>query len=90
MIRVDLPALGTDFSIPFFVVEGAEDDVTPASLAKAYFDQITAPSKAFLLIPEAGHMALLTKSDVFLKFLLTNVRPLVVGPQDGIRQGSNQ
>ncbi len=89
MIRVDLPALGTDFSIPFFVVEGAEDDVTPASLAKAYFDQITAPSKAFLLIPEAGHMALLTKSDVFLKFLLTNVRPLVVGPQDGIRQGSN-
>jgi pimeloyl-ACP methyl ester carboxylesterase len=75
---VDLPALGTGFSIPFFIVEGAEDDVTPASLAQAYFDEITAPRKAFLLIPDAGHMALLTKSDLFLKFLLTNVRSLAL------------
>lgn len=80
MMRVDLPALGTNFSIPFFVVEGAEDDITPASLAKAYFDQITAPRKAFMLIPDAGHMALLTKSDVFLTFLQTSVRPLVLAP----------
>ena len=40
MMRVDMPALGTDFSIPFFVVEGAEDDITPASLAKAYFPDL--------------------------------------------------
>ncbi len=78
MMRVDLPALGTGFSIPFVIVEGAEDDVTPASLAQAYFDEITAPRKAFLLIPDAGHMALLTKSDLFLKFLLTNVRSLAL------------
>lgn len=57
LMRVDLPALGTDFSIPFFVVEGEEDDVTPAPLARAYFDKVTAPHKAFLLIPDAGHMA---------------------------------
>jgi pimeloyl-ACP methyl ester carboxylesterase len=76
MMRVDLPAMGTDFSIPFFIVDGAEDDITPASLAKAWLDLITAPQKAFWLIPDAGHMALLTRSDLFLKFLLTNVRPL--------------
>jgi pimeloyl-ACP methyl ester carboxylesterase len=80
MMRVDLPALGTDFSIPFFIVEGAEDDITPASLAQGYFDQITAPRKAFLLVPEAGHMALLTRSDDFLKFLLMQVRPLASLP----------
>ena len=76
LMRVDLPALGTDFSIPFFVVEGEEDDITPASLARAYFDRITAPRKAFLLMPDAGHMALLTRSDAFLEFLMVNVRPL--------------
>ena len=57
---------------------GAEDDVTPASLAQTYFDQITAPKKSFLLMPRAGHMALLTRSDDFLKFLLTDVRPVAV------------
>jgi pimeloyl-ACP methyl ester carboxylesterase len=81
MMRVDLPALGTDFSVPVFIVEGAEDDVTPAALARAYFEQITAPRKAFLLIPDAGHMALLTRSDDFLKFLLANVRPLAAAPR---------
>jgi pimeloyl-ACP methyl ester carboxylesterase len=80
LMRVDLPALGTDFSIPFFVVEGEEDDITPAPLARAYFDKVTAPHKTFLLMPDAGHMALLTRSDVFLKFLLTEVRPLVLKP----------
>jgi len=74
MMREDLPALGSDFSIPIFIVQGAEDDVTPTSLAKTYFDQITAPRKSFLLMPHAGHMALLTRSDDFLKFLLTTVR----------------
>jgi len=78
MMREDLPALGTDFSIPVFIVEGAEDDVTPASLAQTYFDQITAPKKSFLLMPHAGHMALLTQSDAFLKFLVTDVRPVAI------------
>ena len=74
MMQVDLPALGTNFSIPVFIVAGAEDDITPASLAQTYFGQITAPRKSFLLMPHAGHMALLTRSDDFLKFLLTTVR----------------
>ncbi len=80
LMHVDLPALGTDFSIPFFVVEGEEDDVTPAALAKDYFDKVTAPRKDFLLMPDAGHMALLTRSDIFLKFLLDEVRPVVLKP----------
>jgi pimeloyl-ACP methyl ester carboxylesterase len=86
MMRVDLPALGTEFSMPFFVVEGAEDDITPASLAKIYFDRITAPHKKFELIPDAGHMALLTRSDLFGEFLVANVRPLAeVQSQAGVR-----
>jgi len=69
LARMDLPALGTDFTIPVFIVQGADDDMTPASLARAYFDRITAPRKAFLLVPGAGHVALMTRPDAFLKFL---------------------
>jgi len=78
VMRIDLPALGTGFPIPFFVVQGAEDDVTPASLAQAYFDQVVAPRKAMLLVPGAGHMVMMTRPDAFLKFLLANVRPLAL------------
>jgi pimeloyl-ACP methyl ester carboxylesterase len=78
LMQMDLPARGTDFSIPFFVIQGADDDITPASLAQAYFDQVTAPRKSMLLIPDAGHMALMTKPDTFLQFLLANVRPLAL------------
>jgi pimeloyl-ACP methyl ester carboxylesterase len=78
MMRMDLPALGTTFSIPFFVVQGVEDDITPAVLAQTYFDQVRAPRKSMLLIPDAGHMALMTRPDTFLKFLLANVRPLAL------------
>jgi pimeloyl-ACP methyl ester carboxylesterase len=76
LARMDLQALGTDFSIPFFIVQGADDDITPASLARAYFDRITAPKKAFLLVPDAGHVALMTRPDAFVKFLRANLRPI--------------
>ena len=78
MMREDLRTMGTDFLVPVFIVEGADDDITPASLARSYFDQITAPRKAFFLIRDAGHMALLTRSNAFLQILLANVRPLAL------------
>ena len=78
VMSVDLPALGTDFPVPFFVVQGAEDDITPAALAREYVDQVTAPQKSMLLVADAGHMALMTRPEVFLQFLLANVRPLAL------------
>jgi pimeloyl-ACP methyl ester carboxylesterase len=59
-----------------FVFQGAEDDFTPTRLAKAYVDGITAPQKQFVVIAGAGHTALNTKSDEFLKLLDQWVRPL--------------
>ena len=77
-MRVDLPSLGNDFPIPFFVIAGAEDDITPFPLARAWFDRITAPHKGFFLIPDSGHLALMTRSDEFLRILNENVRPLAI------------
>ena len=55
MSRVDLPALGNDFSVPVYIVQGAEDLVTVPELAKRYLDGISAPDKRFVLVPRAGH-----------------------------------
>lgn len=53
--RIDLPALGTTFEVPVYMVQGAEDLVTVPEVAKAYFDRISAPAKQFVLVPRAGH-----------------------------------
>ena len=74
---VSLPKLGTDFHIPFFLVQGAEDLVTVPEVAKAYFDTITAPSKKFRLVPSAGHDPNAALVDAQYEILKTDIRPLV-------------
>jgi pimeloyl-ACP methyl ester carboxylesterase len=76
--KIDLPALGTDFAIPMFVFEGAEDDVAPAGPARAYLESMVAPQKQFVAIANAGHTAMYTRSDEFLRLLDENVRPLAI------------
>ena len=53
--RVDLPALGTTFDLPVFIVQGADDLVTTPEVAKRYFDGIVAPRKDYILLPRTGH-----------------------------------
>lgn len=53
--KVDLPKLGTQFDVPFFLVQGEEDLLSTPEIAQRYFDSITAPKKAFVLVPHAGH-----------------------------------
>jgi pimeloyl-ACP methyl ester carboxylesterase len=52
---IDLPALGLDFAIPVFLVQGAEDLVTVPSVARRYFDSLSAPQKEFRLLAATGH-----------------------------------
>ena len=53
----DLTELGTDFEIPFFVIQGALDSLTPVEPVKVYVDRIRAPQKRLVLIANAGHTA---------------------------------
>lgn len=71
----DARNLGPKFAMPVFIVEGAEDNITPADLAKPWLDSLEAPHKEFIAIPNAGHSAVLTHPDDFLKILLNRVRP---------------
>jgi pimeloyl-ACP methyl ester carboxylesterase len=78
MEQVDLPALGTDFAIPIFILQGQEDLTALPELAKAYFDSIKAPRKQFYLVPGTGHEPSATELDMTLKVLVEQVRPLAL------------
>jgi pimeloyl-ACP methyl ester carboxylesterase len=75
-------ALGGDFAVPVFVIQGAEDFTTPTSLANAFVSSIRAPRKAFVPIEGGGHFAVFMKSDAFLKELVSRVLPLVNEKQE--------
>lgn len=67
---------GLKFSIPIFVIQGAEDFTTPTALARHYLESIEAPHKEFIPIPDAGHFAVFMRPNQFLAELLKHVAPL--------------
>lgn len=71
----DARKLGPDFSVPFFVFNGAEDHITPADFARRYVDFIHAPVKEFVALKGLGHDAIIINPDLFLHELVTRVRP---------------
>jgi pimeloyl-ACP methyl ester carboxylesterase len=74
----DARALGPTFQIPIFVFSGADDNVTPAALAQSYVERLKAPHAEFVSLPGAGHNAVLTEPEVFLRELDARVRPIAV------------
>ncbi len=83
----DARKLGLKFDLPVFVIEGAQDNITPAGLAKNYFDTVQAPHKEFAIIPNAGHSAVLTQPNAFLRVLVTRVRPIAIQYENGESHG---
>lgn len=74
--QVDLPALGTTFAIPIFIIQGDVDLTAVPELAKAYFDSIKAPRKHFYLVPGTGHEPSAAELKLIRKVLMEEVRPL--------------
>lgn len=81
MLSKDLSASATRLDIPVFFFEGTEDLVTPASLAKQYFDRIDAPRKAFVPFDGGGHFTVWSMAERFGRELTTRVRPLAATSQ---------
>lgn len=78
MLATELPTTAKTLEVPFFVIQGEEDMVTPTSVAVAYFDVVQAPRKKLILIERAGHFALVTQREEFLAALVEHVRPLAI------------
>jgi pimeloyl-ACP methyl ester carboxylesterase len=70
---IDLNSLGYEMPIPFFVIDGLEDHIAPATLVADYFDKVHAPKKAMILINDAGHFAMMTHANDFLRILREQV-----------------
>jgi pimeloyl-ACP methyl ester carboxylesterase len=73
---VDLPALGTDFQVPIFLLQGEEDLLTSPAIAKSYFDSLSAPRKAFVLLPRTGHDPNPIMIDAQYRLLTEQILPL--------------
>jgi pimeloyl-ACP methyl ester carboxylesterase len=69
---VNLPALGTDFHLPVFIVQGEADLKAVPEVTRAYFERIHAPQKQFLLVPRAGHEPNAAMLAAMLQFVESN------------------
>ncbi|MDV6331234.1 hypothetical protein [Asticcacaulis sp. 201] len=74
--RVDLPALGTQFDVPIFLLQGEADYLTLPKISRAYFDTLQAPQKAFILLRRTGHDPNQVMLDAQLDVLNERIRPL--------------
>jgi len=77
----DARTLGRTFETPIFVFSGADDNVTPAALAQRYVEGLKGPKTEFVALPGAGHSAVLTEPEVFLRELDNRVRPIAIRAQ---------
>ncbi|MFZ5658108.1 MAG: alpha/beta fold hydrolase [Pseudomonadota bacterium] len=77
--RIDLPALGTTFPMPVFLIQGKEDLITVPSVTKSYFDQIDAPVKRYVLLDDVGHDPNPLLVDAQYRILKEEIAPLLYG-----------
>jgi pimeloyl-ACP methyl ester carboxylesterase len=78
MLAEDLPRTVPRLDVPFIVIQGADDMITPTSVAASYFAVVQAPSKKMITIPNAGHFAIVTHVAEFRAALLRDVRPFAL------------
>jgi pimeloyl-ACP methyl ester carboxylesterase len=72
--KVDLPALGTQFDVPVYLLQGEEDYLTLPDISRRYFETLSAPDKAFILLPRTGHDPNTVMVDAQLKILNEKIR----------------
>ena len=72
---IDLYKLGTDFSLPVYLVQGMQDLVTTPEVTQRYFDAIKAPVKKLVLVPRAGHDPNLPMVEAQGTLLREEIRP---------------
>jgi pimeloyl-ACP methyl ester carboxylesterase len=72
----DAMTFAPELPVPFFVIQGQDDHVAPAVIARQYELRVRAPRKAFITIP-GGHFACFTSPGEFTAALRGILHPLV-------------
>lgn len=73
--RIDFNGVRT-LDCPLIILSGEHDTVTPGVLARAFFDQVQAPSKRFFLVPKAAHYVVNEAPGAALVDVVTAALPL--------------
>ena len=64
---VNLNEMSTEFQVPMYLFQGRNDEITPATLAEGYFNNISAPYKEIVWFEDSGYEPWITESDKFTK-----------------------
>lgn len=64
------------FALPYIVIQGQHDVFTPTEPAVSYFEAIAAPQKRLVVLPDAGHFALVSDADEFSRVLASTLASL--------------
>ena len=76
MAAFDAMSDAGDLPVPYILIQGREDRLTPLVLAEEYFDKVRSKGKVFVAI-DGGHFACFTNADQFIAALRKHVMPLV-------------
>ncbi len=57
--------MSNEYSIPICFIQGENDWITPTDMVKSYYDAISASSKKFVEIDNAGHTPFLDNPEQF-------------------------
>ena len=68
-MRETLSTTALRFELPYYVIQGRDDLMTPTAPAEAYFKKVSAPRKEMVVLEGAGHFALATHQQQFLAAL---------------------
>jgi pimeloyl-ACP methyl ester carboxylesterase len=77
IVSFDARRLGSQFAVPMFFLQGADDVFTVSSEVEAYAGELTAPHVQYVPIAGAGHAAMMLRHDL-LALLQRHVRPVLV------------
>jgi pimeloyl-ACP methyl ester carboxylesterase len=73
----DIHNLTNFYKIPVFYLVG-EKDVLIYDLAQKYYEQIDAPYKKFITIPETGHLPMLDNPQTFSSIMIEVIAPIII------------
>lgn len=69
-IKFNIRSQSKEYKVPVYFIMGENDWQTPYSLVKEYYNEIKATRKKFYTIPNVGHLAVISKPDLFYNILL--------------------
>lgn len=64
------------FGVPMYFIQGTEDDIAPLSQVTGFVDWLRAPDKKLVTIEGAGHNAITSRPEEFLRHVIEVLEPL--------------